>query len=169
MDDSREYLPVVDRDGRVTGKSLRKECHFRSEKLLHPVVHLHLIHPEGQIYLQKRPLDKKVQPGKWDTAVGGHVEFGEEIEEALKRECIEEIGLDAEGADFVRTYVWETEVERELVYLYILKTDEIPQPNPDELAGGKYWSMAELENPGYQKQFTPCLQQELEMIIANLS
>lgn len=164
MDKTKEYLPVVDLEGRITGKALREECHFQNKKLLHPVVHLNLVNSKGDVYLQKRPLHKKVQPGKWDTAVGGHVDYGEGIEEALQRECLEEIGLEALDAVFIRSYIWETEIERELVYLYILKTDIIPQPDPYELADGKFWSLAELENPHIHNEFTPCLQQELRMI-----
>ena len=41
--------------------------------LLHPVVHLHLFNSRGELYLQKRPEWKDIQPGRWDTAVGGHV------------------------------------------------------------------------------------------------
>lgn len=40
--------------------------------LLHPVVH-HLFNFRGELYLQKRPEWKDIQPGRWDTAVGGHV------------------------------------------------------------------------------------------------
>jgi isopentenyldiphosphate isomerase len=32
------------------------------------------------LYLQKRSETKDIQPGKWDTAVGGHVDYGETIE-----------------------------------------------------------------------------------------
>ena len=32
---------------------------------------------EGQLFLQKRSLHKDIQPGKWDTSVGGHVDLGE--------------------------------------------------------------------------------------------
>ena len=55
--------------------------------LLHPVVHLHLFNSRGELYLQKRPEWKDIQPGRWDTAVGGHVDYGETVDEALRREC----------------------------------------------------------------------------------
>ena len=88
-----EQLPIVDESGKVIGKAARSVCHH-GEKLLHPVVHLHVLDNNRAIYLQKRPLNKQIQPGKWDTSVGGHISFGEDIETSLKREAWEEIGLE---------------------------------------------------------------------------
>ena len=84
QDNNKEIFPVVDECGNVVGKATRGECHGGS-MLLHPVVHLHLFDSEGRIYLQQRPLWKDIQPGKWDTAVGGHVDYGENVEDALAK------------------------------------------------------------------------------------
>ena len=84
-DNLQELFPVLDEAGNVVGKASRGECHNGS-RLIHPVVHLHLLNSRGELYLQKRPAWKDIQPGKWDTAVGGHVDYGETIEEALRRE-----------------------------------------------------------------------------------
>ena len=92
MKSSEELFPLVDEDGNVIGKALRSECHSGS-KLLHPVVHLHVFDNEGRLFLQQRSMSKDIQPGKWDTAVGGHVDFGETVGEALSREAGEELGL----------------------------------------------------------------------------
>ena len=78
-----EIFPVVDTDGRVMGKASRRECHNGS-KILHPVVHLQLFNSRGDLYLQKRALHKDIQPGKWDTAVGGHIDYGESVEKRGK-------------------------------------------------------------------------------------
>lgn len=72
-DDGGELFPVVDETGRVVGRATRRECHGGS-MLLHPVVHLHLFNSRGELYLQRRPVWKDIQPGRWDTAVGGHVD-----------------------------------------------------------------------------------------------
>ena len=69
-----EWFPLVDEEGNVIGKATRIECHSGS-KLLHPVIHLHIFNSAGDLLLQKRSMRKDIQPGKWDPAVGGHVEL----------------------------------------------------------------------------------------------
>ena len=91
-DNQEERFPIVDEDGHVVGVATRGECHSGS-KLLHPVVHLHVFNSRGEVYLQKRPEWKDIQPGKWDTSVGGHIDYGETPEQALIREVREELGI----------------------------------------------------------------------------
>ena len=75
-----EWFPLVNEKGETIGKATRKECHNGS-KMLHPVVHLHIFNKAGDLYLQKRSINKDIQPGKWDTAVGGHIDYGEPVED----------------------------------------------------------------------------------------
>lgn len=91
-DNKDEMFPAVDENGNIVGVVSRGEAHSGS-KILHPVVHLHLMNSRGEIYLQKRPEWKDIQPGKWDTATGGHVDLGENVTAALKREVGEELGI----------------------------------------------------------------------------
>lgn len=158
MDNSAEIFPVVDTDGAVIGKATRSECHGGS-MLLHPVVHLHVFDRAGNLYLQKRPAWKDIQPGKWDTAVGGHVDYGEEVTVALRREAREELGLSNFESEFIARYVFESDRERELVNSFRTVVDELPCPS-DELDGGRFWSRDEiLANLG-KEVFTPNFEQE---------
>ena len=61
-DNKEEMFPIVDEQGNITGAATRGECHNGS-KLLHPVVHLHVFNSKGELYLQKRPDWKDIQPG----------------------------------------------------------------------------------------------------------
>ena len=161
-DNQNEIFPVVDEDGNVTGSATRGECHSGS-KLLHPVVHLHVFNSAGELFLQKRPEWKDIQPGKWDTAVGGHVDLGECVEEALRREVREELGI----ADFVperlAQYVFESQRERELVFVYKTTYDDDINPS-DELDGGRFWSMADIRANLGKGVFTPNFEHELERV-----
>ena len=44
----------------------------------------------------------------WDTAVGGHIGLNEKIEEALKREAQEELGITDFKVRFKGSYTWES-------------------------------------------------------------
>lgn len=163
-----EYLPILNENHEVTGKAPRSEFHFNpTEKLLHPVVHLHLINEKNEIFLQLRPLDKLIQPGKWDTAVGGHVSYGEAIETALLREAEEEIGISAAGAEKVLTYTWETEAEKEWVSVFVLKSSVIPEISSNEVVMGKFWGINEIEEHIQKEIFTPNFIHEYTMLLEN--
>jgi isopentenyldiphosphate isomerase len=88
-----ELFPVVDDDGNEISLAPRSVCHDGKSMLLHPVVHLHLLNPNGDLFLQKRAMTKDLLPGMWDTSVGGHMSSSETAEEALRREAEEELGL----------------------------------------------------------------------------
>jgi len=156
---NEEWLPLVDKDGVITGKMPRSLCHKGKGKL-HPVVHLHVFNAKNELFLQKRPEDKKVQPGKWDTAVGGHISFGDSLEEGLKREAYEELGITDFKAQLLEKSIWETEIESELVYMFMTIYRGKIIINKDELADGKYWSMTEIEHNIGKDVFTPNFEKE---------
>ena len=161
-DNKAELLPIVNEEGDVTGSATRGKCHDGS-KLLHPVVHLHLFDSDGRLYLQRRPLWKDIQPGKWDTAVGGHVDWGEDIETALMREIREELGISNAGPQFLVRYVFESEREKELIHVYKARYDGEVRPS-DELDGGRFWTLQEIDAAIGGEILTPNFEQEFTML-----
>lgn len=161
-DNSEEIFPVVDEEGNVIGRATRGECHDGS-KLLHPVVHLHVFDTEGRLFLQHRPAWKDIQPDKWDTAVGGHVDYGETIEDALRREAREELGLADFTPEFLRSYVFESDRERELVNTFKTTVDPEAVRPSDELDGGRWLTADELRAD--PDSLTPNLHHELREIL----
>lgn len=152
-DNMEEMLPLVDEAGNLIGAATRGECHGGS-KLLHPVVHLHVFDREGRLYLQKRPDWKDIQPGKWDTAVGGHMDLGEDVITSLRREAREELGLDDFTPEYLDSYVFESDRERELVNSYRATIDTVPRPG-DETDGGRFWTLGEIREAIPAGIFTP--------------
>ena len=158
-DNSEELLPLVDDSGQVIGSATRGECHNGSH-LLHPVVHIHVFNREGSLYLQKRPEWKDVQPGRWDTSVGGHIDYGETVDAALRREAREELGLSS-NLQLVpmASYVYESAVESEYINAYKTVVDVAPQPSA-ELDGGKFWTKSEIKAALGTGVFTPNFESE---------
>lgn len=160
-DNGDELFPIVDENGNVIGRASRAECHGGS-KLLHPVVHLHVFDAEGRLFLQHRPEWKDIQPGKWDTAVGGHVDFGENVASALKREAREELGLTDFTPEYLKSYVFESDRERELVNTFKTVVDPSAVIPSDELDGGGWWTARDLVEKS--EDLTPNLRHELKLL-----
>ena len=160
-DNQEERFPLVDEEGRVIGSATRGECHNGS-KLLHPVVHLHVFNSRGEVYLQKRPEWKDIQPGKWDTSVGGHIDYGETPELALTREVREELGITEFTPERVGMYVFESRRERELVYVHRTIYDGEIHPSKDELDGGRFWTLEEIRTAIGQQILTPNFESEFQ-------
>jgi len=157
-----EIFPIVDENGDVIANLPRKLCHNGS-KPLHPVVHLHIINSKNELLLQKRRHDKDIQPGKWDTSVGGHIQYEENVIEALIRESKEEAGIDidSEKVIFIKKYIHESDVEKELVYTYIYRSDgrivfqesEIEKVDFFDKIGIERLILEEKTTPNFIKEF----------------
>ena len=158
-----EWFPLVDNEGKVIGKAPRHECHSNNT-LLHPVVHLHVFNSKNELYLQKRPSWKDVQPDKWDTAVGGHISINETIEKALKRESNEELNLNSFNPVFITKYVWKSDVESELVFSHYTIIDEQINYNKNELADGKFWKISDIKSNIGKNIFTPNFENEFTIL-----
>lgn len=170
---SEELFPIVNESGETLGSAPRSVCHDGVSHLLHPVVHLHIVSTGGdRVLLQKRSADKDIQPGKWDTAVGGHVGFGETISDALMRESREELGIDASAAVFQERYVWASPRERELVHVHLLRVDESGLDvsfDPVEIDGVRFWSIDQLRDARGRGVLTPNFEKEFfERILPRL-
>lgn len=163
-----EMLPVVDAAGMVTARMTREYAHGGSH-LLHPVVHLHILNRSGELYLQRRSFDKDLLPGYWDTAVGGHVSYGETVAEALYREAEEELGM----ADFhpvaLDVYEFEGIREREQVHVYACVGNFTPRPDGTEVIDGRYWTLEEIGRTVGRDVLTPNFEGEFARICGKLA
>jgi len=157
-----EIFPIVDTNGNVIGKASRRECHSGS-MLLHPVVHMHIVDTKGRVFLQKRSDSKDIQPGRWDTAVGGHVNYNESVIDALRREVHEELGIEILNYFHLMTYDFTSEREHELInaYCMIVNSDDfVPVINADEISDARFWTLDEINASRGQGVFTPNYESE---------
>jgi isopentenyldiphosphate isomerase len=162
-----ERFDLVDEQGAIIGSALRGEVHG-DPSLLHPVVHCVVFDASSALLLQLRAGTKRVQPGRWDLSVGGHVAQGEQVEAALAREMAEEIGVDATAAQprFLYRYLWRTDFESELIYTYACRWDGPVRRQESEIDELRFWTLEEIAQQRGQGVFTPNLLEELSRLRA---
>lgn len=162
---NEEWFDIYDENRQKIGKAPRSVCHDRTF-LLHKVVHLLVFNSLGQILLQKRQMSKKIQPGKWDTSVGGHIATEERAQLALQRETLEEIGADIRLCEikFLYDYVMISEVEKEWVFTYFTKWDGPFQPQIEEISELRFWDLAEIREERESGIFTPNFLDEFDRL-----
>jgi isopentenyldiphosphate isomerase len=161
--EGEEWFDIVTEKGEIKGKSPRSVVHGNPQ-LLHPVVHLHVFNKKGQIYLQKRAMSKEVQPGKWDTSVGGHIHSGEDVNTALHREAMEELGINVENFQPLYSYVMRNDFESELVHTFRIVSNGPFKINRDEIIFGKFWRLNDIRNNLGKEIFTPNFEQEFALL-----
>jgi isopentenyldiphosphate isomerase/intracellular septation protein A len=159
-----EWFDLVDPAGKVIGRAPRSAVHGNPE-LLHPVIHVHIFNAQGDIFLQKRSENKDIQPGKWDTAIGGHIASGETIEHALHREAEEELGISLAHFQPLFRYVHRSEIESELVHGFLLQEEGPFYPNRQEISEARFWTVNEIKDSIGKKVFTPNFEKEFELLL----
>lgn len=158
-----EIFDIYDEAGNCIGTAPRSECHG-NPALIHRTVHVAVIDPAtGDLLLQKRRMDKDIQPGKWDTAVGGHLDAGETYETAARRELAEELGIS--GAVELR-HLFDSkirnDVESEDVRIFGAEIAGGFSFQKSEIDDLRFFTAAGLADPEMRKNFTPNLLSELE-------
>ena len=158
-----ELFDIYDEAGNRIGVAPRSECHG-DPKLLHHTAHVVVFHPDtGAILLQKRAATKDIQPGKWDTAVGGHLALGEDYETGARRELAEELGVTA-PAELKHLFDGKIRnaIESEDTRVFAIRMAEGFEFQKSEIDEIRFWTAAELFDPENRKLFTPNLRAELD-------
>ena len=161
-----EWFEIVDENDLVIGKARRAECHG-NPALLHRTAHVHVFSNDGRLLLQKRSPRKDIQPGKWDTAVGGHLAPGETYEQGARREMREELGIppDLPLRWLFRSKI-RNEIESENAGVFQLVCDGPFRQQEEEIDELRFWHPGALRRALGTDAFTPNLEQEIRRLFA---
>ena len=161
-----EMLDIYDAAGNCIGQAPRKECHG-NPALLHHTSHVVVFHPEEPaLLLQLRKKDRLIQPGKWDTAVGGHLDSGEDYLTGAVRELREELGVDLppEALQVLFDSPIRNEIESEDTRVFGVTHGGPFAFQESEIDDVRFWHFSELRDPANFPFFTPNLVKELERL-----
>lgn len=97
MSEKVEMWDIYDKDKKRTGRTMKRNDWCLEDGEYHLTVLGVIKRPDGKFLITKRAMDKAWAPGWWEIS-GGAAMAGEDSEDAIKREILEETGLDVNGA-----------------------------------------------------------------------
>ena len=140
---TEEIFDVVNERDEVIGRNTRREVHRLG--LMHRAVHVLVFNSQGQVFLQKRSMNKDRQPGLWDSSTSGHVDSGEEYDACAVRELREEIGLRVqESPRRLFKLAAGPETDQEHVWIYRCEAEGPFSLNPEEIELGGWFALEEV-------------------------
>ncbi|MBN1142517.1 MAG: NUDIX domain-containing protein [Deltaproteobacteria bacterium] len=140
---SEEIFEILDEQDRVIGRAPRRLCHG-DPSLIHRVAHVMVFNKKGELLLQKRSPDKDIQPGRWDTSVGGHLALGEDYRAAAGRETREELGLENLALTYLYGSRIRNEIESENVATFMAVAEGPFAFDTREIETVRFWTATEI-------------------------
>jgi len=131
-----ESFSIVDEYDRVVGSAPRGQVH--ANNLLHRAVHLLIFNSAGEVVLQLRSRRKDRHSLLWDSSAAGHVNAGEEYDQAAARELTEELGIQI-PLEKIANLAASQQTDCEFVSLYCGSHDGELRLNPNEIEAGQFF------------------------------
>lgn len=159
-----EWIPIVTEKGEVTGKIAKNVSINMKNKFLHPVVRVALI-SNSKVYLQERPLNDILNPGKLDYPFEKYMLFNHEINLAARNSIRKMVGDEIDfSIKFLLKYVFENEDTRRLIFLFTANIDDEDLIKKNGKMNGKFWTIKQLEDAFADEIFSECFELEFEYL-----
>lgn len=134
-----EYVDIVNKKCRAIFSISKEEAHKKG--LLHMTVIAEVINSKGEWTLVKQAGNRQ-DAGQYVSPVGGHVRSGESLEDALKREAKEEMGIENFTYKYIGKKIYNREVlgrkENHYFILYEIHSDEEPTLNNESISYDRF-------------------------------
>lgn len=154
-----ELWDIYDRNKQRTGRTMKRNDWCLKEGEYHLTVLGVVVRPDGKFLITQRVMTKSWAPGWWEVS-GGGVMAGEDSADAVRREVLEETGLDVSGTKggYLFSYHRENPGEGDNyfvdIYRFVMDFDESDvKIQKEEAAGFKLATVEEIKELAKQGIF----------------
>ncbi|OGI65912.1 hypothetical protein A2914_01295 [Candidatus Nomurabacteria bacterium RIFCSPLOWO2_01_FULL_41_21] len=140
-------VAIFNKEGNFLGNLSKNEA--LTQEAIRGAVRVFVFNDIGKLFLQKRDKNMNIAPGKWDQSCSGHIDEGEEPEEAAKRELEEELGVSGVPLEFVCGRYFEETYDGKLFksydFIYRCRYDGEIKVQKSEIEVGRWVKREDLE------------------------
>ena len=132
-----DLVVLLDSFGRPAGTARKSAVHTATTPL-HLAISCYVVRSDGHVLLTRRSPAKRTWPGVWTNACCGHPRPGEDVEDAVRRHLLDELGIRPVSLrraipDFTyRAAMANGIVEHEVCPVYVAFATDEPRLDPDE-------------------------------------
>jgi len=142
-----EYVLLVDEEDNEIGIMEKLRAH--QEAVLHRAISIFVFNDQHELLLQQRAAEKYHSPLQWTNTCCTHPRKDENVMEAAVRRLQEEMNMSCELIYQYR-FIYKAVLadgltEHELDHVFFGRSNVLPVPNAEEVAGWKYMSLEKIE------------------------
>lgn len=156
------FVPIVNTQGDVIGKSIASEAINRKNDYINPVIRI-VVAAHGMLFLLPRPKCCTLDSDKMDLPMESYLIYGETLEQGVNRTLKQLLPTaPLENLHYNFMYHFENEATNRLVYLFTLDLDDDSILCNKSLKGGKLWTLQQIEHNLNRNFFSCCFEYEFE-------
>ena len=159
MSREKELWDIYDENKLPTGETIDRYNFSLNPKQFHLVVIAILFTKDKKVLITRRSPDKRYAGGLWEIP-GGGVRAGENSQDAVRREILEETGINLYGRDYKKLCTYKrvnTEGNSYFVdmYCYLISEEDIRNVNiqVEEVSDFKILSVSEIKDIAKRGEF----------------
>ena len=142
-----EEVVLINSNDEAIGTMEKIQAH--REGLLHRAFSVLILNDIGEMLIHQRAPEKYHSGGVWSNACCGHPRPGETSQQAAERRLHEEMGFTVPLKKLYH-FIYKTDLgngltEHEFDHVYLGVYNDIPVPNPNEVAAWRYVSIDRLQ------------------------
>lgn len=139
-------INVVDGSGNRTSSIDKLAAHVSG--ILHEAFSIFIFNSKGEILLQQRAKEKYHSGGLWSNTVCSHPGVGEDLNHAVQRRLVEEMGFSVKTHE-VFHFIYRSDYENGLIeyefdHVFVGHYDHQISPNKEEVIDYKWISLCDL-------------------------
>lgn len=158
-----EWLPILNESGDVEGKVAKSVSVNSKNKFLHPVVRVALLH-QGMFYLKPRLQNRILNPGALDYPFEKYMVYDHNLDDEVHNCIIKELGVDVLPSRFILKYIFQNEITKRLIYLYVAEVNDEEIFNSLPLEDGKLWTENQIDANLGKGIFSETFEEEYEYL-----
>ncbi|MDO5571867.1 MAG: hypothetical protein Q4F97_10460 [Bacteroidales bacterium] len=157
------WLPIIEENGKVTGKVAKSVSEEYNVKFLHPSVRLYIFY-KGLMFLNHSLHNDNSVSRKFDTPLKSNILFDSDIDDTLSLLKDKAAIPSRFKPRFIFKHIFENVVSKKMIFVFVISLPSQKYFNNKMFSRGKLWTEQEIDNNIGKGVFSDCFEKEFPFL-----